>query len=187
MLPHACLHGAGTIAPRLPGGRLQATTSLVFLPAIPSWLPLWGLLSPADAVSGTRGDSGDSNNGSTLLPSDGQIAEPGKDSPHDPAVAKAGRVSSTIDEKNGDKGEQDERDQNEGDDAVSALGNDFRRVALAGAGRSGGGGRGAVRLVQTIASADAPYRYAAVLHFWDVVSPTLGGERRGSRIARVFG
>lgn len=37
-------------------------------------------------------------------------------------------------------------------------------------GGGGGGGGGAVRIVKVVAAVQIPYRYAAVLHFWDVVS-----------------
>lgn len=51
---------------------------------------------------------------------------------------------------------------------------DLDRLTLAG-GSGSGGGRRAVRLVQTVAAAQTPYRYAAVLHFWDLVSDTDKG------------
>lgn len=38
-----------------------------------------------------------------------------------------------------------------------------------------GGGRGAVRLIQVVAAAQTPYRYAVVFHFWDAVRARGGG------------
>ncbi|CAN0104151.1 unnamed protein product, partial [Ectocarpus fasciculatus] len=49
-----------------PTTQKQVTTSLVYLPAIPSWLPLWSLLSPSDAISSSGGgECGCSNSSSS--------------------------------------------------------------------------------------------------------------------------
>ncbi|CAN0437170.1 unnamed protein product, partial [Ectocarpus sp. 12 AP-2014] len=123
----------------------QATTSLVYLPAIPSWLPLWSLLSPSDAI-GSSGSSGVAHLSET------RTTGADKTPPHEPAATSA---------SNGDE------------PSVSVLDPALDGLAAVGSGDSvggggGGGGRGAVRLVQTVATSQAPYRYAVVLHFWDV-------------------
>lgn len=62
---------------------------------------------------------------------------------------------------------------NVGNDSGALPGPDSFAVAS-----GGGGGRGAVRLIQTVAAVQTPYRYAAVLHFWDVVREELPTEIR---------
>lgn len=130
----------------------QVATSLVFLPAIPSWLPLWSLLSPEDATSGGGGDGGAGGSRSGPVPlSVATIQAAGEEprSPEGTATAKAGRSSG---------------------DASCYLSNDCGTR----------GRRGAVRLVQTVAALQTPYRYAAVLHFWGMVS---GEGGRGSGLS----
>ncbi|CAN0493298.1 unnamed protein product, partial [Ectocarpus sp. 12 AP-2014] len=132
-----------------------ATTSLVYLPAVPSWLPLWSLLSPSDAISSSGGgECGSSSESSGIAHlSETRMTGADKTPPHEPASAFIG------DEPN-----------------ISALDPALNGQAAVGSGDNvgggggggGGGGRGAVRLVQTVATSQAPYRYAVVLHFWDV-------------------
>lgn len=143
----------------------QAATSLVFLPSIPSWLPLWSLLSPEDAISGGGGGGGSggkaagSRSGRAAPPvATGQVAGAETKSPEGLDAVRAG-------------------DGSGGDDHCSIDGGNGCRLAAAGA---DDGGRGAVRLVQTVAAAQTPYRYAAVLHFWDVVRHGEERERGAS-------
>lgn len=138
---------------------LQATTSLVYLPAIPSWLPLWSLLSPSDAISSSGGGECGSSSGSSGLAHLSETKTTGADKtpPHKPVATSAS------------SGEEPK---------LSSLDPALNGLAAEGGGDSVGGagdGRGAVRLVQAVATSQAPYRYAVVLHFWDVVSEREGG------------
>lgn len=134
----------------------------MFLPSIPSWLPLWSLLSPEDAISGGGGGGGKaagSRSGRAAPPvATGQVAGAETKSPEGLDAVRAG-------------------DGSGGDDHCNIDGGTGCRLAAAGA---DDGGRGAVRLVQTVAAAQTPYRYAAVFHFWDVVRH--GEEREEGRL-----
>eukprot|EP00752_Nemacystus_decipiens_P008279 g7402.t1 len=149
-----------------PAAALEAT-SLVFLPAIPSWLPLWSLLSPEDATSGGGGGGGggskaDGSRSSSTAPSAATAPEAGAEtsSLEGTAAARAGA--------SGGGG---------GDGCCSSDGRASGRFAAAGGNGNGNAGRGAVRLVQTVAAVQTPYRYAAVLHFWDVADAAVFAER----------
>lgn len=117
--------------------------------------------------------SGNSRNDSTLSSSDNWKAEPETKSPNKPVIGKASQAASVFDGEQKDDGGQDKGGH--GQDTLSDLDKALGKLAVTDGERSGG--RGAVRFVQTVSSPRAPYRYAAVLHFWDVVSQpsNIGG------------
>ena len=139
----------------------QPETSLVFLPAIPSWLPLWSLLSPEDAASGGSGSGSGSGGGG---------ADVGNRS--GAAALSGAAMQAPVAETSSPEGK--------------AVGKGGNGCSSGGGGGGGGGGRGAVRLVQTVAATQTPCRYAAVLHFWDVVSGK-GGTGRGLAVLKGGG
>lgn len=148
---------------------------------------MWNLLSPGDATSGSSSSSGDGDGGGgSGSGRAGDSSNSGKRSGSAvPPVATTMAESETkpSDGTAGIGAVDSRRTGGDGHGAPDLLGNsgaandedggtlpDIGRLVLTG------GGRGAVRLVQTVAAAQTPCRYAAVLHFWDVVSDEDGGS-----------
>eukprot|EP00903_Cladosiphon_okamuranus_P019223 g17677.t1 len=143
-----------------------AATSLVFLPAIPSWMPLWSLLSPEDATSGGGGSGGSGGIGR---------ADGGRSGPNPISVATIHAAGAETTSPEGTaRAEAGDNGSGDGCRTLNDDGGTRGRLDATGGDR---GGRGAVRLVQTVAALQTPYRYAVVLHFWDVADAAVFAER----------
>lgn len=133
---------------------------------------MWSLLSPEDASSGggTGGGDGSGAAGGSSSSSKSGSAVPSATAMAEEAEAKPSDGTAGVEGSGGDGCSVPgiSRDRGVASDQGGGTLSDLARFALAGGG--GSGGRGAVRLVQTVAAVQTPYRYAAVLHFWDVVS-----------------
>lgn len=145
----------------------QTPTATVLLPAIPTWLPLWSLLSPHDARRGGNSEDERHEDGSSI-PMGSTSAASGVD------ARPRGILSTTTDGKDCFGKQLPILKHCESDNQGS--GNDegeFMRAAEVGDADGQAGpvpwGRGAVGRIQVVAAGQAAYRFSAVLHFFDVV------------------